>query len=128
MPIASGGKISGTGATFWFQNTRLPYWSMLESGDFEMMKPLFDMYMKALPIRQFATKKYYNHTGAYYPETLNFWGSYTNENYGLNREGIPISPEHRKQWENLLASVPEIPTRLINGERVIAPAPLMSCH
>ena len=211
------------GGPFWFQNTRLPYWTMLESGDFEMMKPLFDMYMKALPIRQFATKKYYKHTGAFFPETMNFWGTWTNVNYGSNREGMPdgltentyiryywtcglelslmmmdyydftrkesfakdtlvpfvseileffdkhwhrdiegkilftpaqaletyqtavnptpdiaglkfvipkllgykellISAEKRKQWENLLLSVPEIPTRMINGDKVIAPA------
>jgi alpha-L-fucosidase 2 len=211
------------GGPFWFQNTRLPYWSMLECGDFEMMKPLFNMYIKALPIRQFATKKYYNHAGAFFPETMNFWGTWTNTNYGSNRQGMPdgltentyiryywtgglelslimldyydftrsevfkndtlvpfvseilefydkhwrrdidgkilftpaqsletyqtavnptpdiaglrfvtakmlglkgtqISPEKRKQWENLLASVPEIPTRLMIGDKVIAPA------
>jgi len=211
------------GGPFWFQNTRLPYWSMLESGDFEMMKPLFDMYVKDLPIRQLATKKYYNHTGAFFPETMNFWGTYTDVNYGSKREGMPngltentyiryywtsglelsammldyydfthsaafakdtlvpfvtqilefydkhwrkdiegkilftpaqaletyqttvnptpdvaglrfvtakmlelktvdISPAIRKQWEKLLAAVPDIPVRLINGEKVIAPA------
>lgn len=211
------------GGPYWFQNTRLPYWSMLEAGDFDLMEPLFSMYMKALPIRQFATKKYYNHTGAFYPETMNFWGTWTDVNYGLKREGMPdgltentyiryywtgglelslmmmdyydftrsqafakdtlvpfvteileffdkhwrrdiegkilftpaqaletyqtavnptpdiaglrfvttkilgltgieISTDRRKQWENLLASVPEIPVRMINGERVIAPA------
>jgi alpha-L-fucosidase 2 len=77
------------GGPFWFQNTRLPYWSMLASGDFDQMKPLFDMYMKALPIRQFATKKYYGHGGAHFPETMNFWGTWTNVNYGVNREGKP---------------------------------------
>ncbi len=213
------------GGPFWFQNTRLPYWSMLESGDFEMMKPLFEMYMKALPLRQFATKKYYKHTGAFFPETMNFWGTWTNVNYGSKRDGMPdgltentyiryywtsglelslmmldyydftksktfardtllpfvtevleffdkhwmrdiegkilftpaqsletfqtvvnptpdvaglrfitakmlefngveISPEHRKQWENLLASVPDIPLRTISGDKVIAPATL----
>lgn len=77
------------GGAFWFQNTRLPYWSMLESGDLEMMKPMFDMYVKAIPIRQFATKKYYKHAGAFFPETMNFWGTYTNVNYGTKRGGMP---------------------------------------
>ncbi len=213
------------GGPFWFQNTRLPYWSMLEAGDFEMMKPLFEMYLKALPLRQFATKKYYRHTGAFFPETMNFWGTWTNANYGSKRNGMPdgltentyiryywtgglelsqmmldyydfkqsktfakdtllpfvteileffdkhwmrdiegkilftpgqaletfqtavnptpdvaglrfltakmlelkgveISPDRRKQWENLLTSVPDIPLRTINGEKVIAPAAL----
>lgn len=77
------------GGAFWFQNTRLPYWSMLESGDLDMMKPLFDMYVKAIPIRQFAAQKYYRHTGAFFPETMNFWGTYTNVNYGTKRAGMP---------------------------------------
>ena len=213
------------GGPYWFQNTRLPYWSMLESGDMEMMRPLFEMYMKTLPLRQFATKKYYGHSGAYYPETMNFWGTWTNVNYGSNRTGMPdghtentyiryywtgglelalmmldyydftgsaafardtlvpfateilefydrhwhrdidgkilfvpaqaletyqtvanptpdlaglmyvipkmlsladglVTPERRKQWENLLAAVPEIPLRQVNWQKVIAPAAL----
>lgn len=60
------------GGYYWFQNTRLPYWSMLEAGDFDLMMPLFNMYMKALPQRMYATKKYYQHDGAFFPETLNF--------------------------------------------------------
>lgn len=28
------------GAPYWFQNTRLLYWNMLASGDYEMMQPL----------------------------------------------------------------------------------------
>ncbi len=77
------------GGPYWFQNTRLPYWSMLQAGDFEMMAPLFRMYMDALPLRKAATKKYYSHDGAFYPETMYFWGTYTNDNYGRNREGMP---------------------------------------
>ncbi|MEA1950601.1 MAG: DUF5703 domain-containing protein, partial [Planctomycetota bacterium] len=38
------------GGGYWLQNTRLPYWAMLESGDFEMMRPFFEMYIKALPL------------------------------------------------------------------------------
>ena len=32
------------GGPYWWQNTRLPYWSMLEAGDFDLMQPLFKMY------------------------------------------------------------------------------------
>lgn len=77
------------GGAYWFQNTRLPYWSMLCSGDFEMMAPLFRMYMEALPLRRAATQKYYGHEGAFYPETMYSWGTYVDANYGRRREGIP---------------------------------------
>jgi len=77
------------GACYWWQNTRLPYWAMLYSGDFELMKPLFEMYMKALPLAKFRSEKYYKHKGAMYPETMYFWGTWNNENYGWDREGKP---------------------------------------
>jgi hypothetical protein len=65
------------GGCYWWQNTRLPYWSLLNAGDFDLMNPLFSMYMKALPMRREATIKYYGHSGAFFPETMNFWGTYT---------------------------------------------------
>jgi alpha-L-fucosidase 2 len=77
------------GGPFWFQNTRLAYWPMLASGDLEMMDPLFRMYLNALPLRRTATRTYYHHDGAYFPETMNFWGTYTDENYGRDRSGMP---------------------------------------
>lgn len=36
------------GGGYWWQNTRLIYWPMLASGDFELMKPLFKMYSDEL--------------------------------------------------------------------------------
>jgi hypothetical protein len=35
---------------YWLQNTRLVYWGMLASGDWDMMGPLFRMYRDALPV------------------------------------------------------------------------------
>ncbi|MDR3260362.1 MAG: DUF5703 domain-containing protein [Tannerella sp.] len=77
------------GGCYWFQNTRLPYWAMLHSGDFEMMKPWFRMYMDALPMARYCTEKYFGHAGAYFPETMYFWGTFCNDNYGWNRAGKP---------------------------------------
>lgn len=78
------------GGPYWWQNTRLPYWSMLEAGDFDLMQPLFRMYREMLPLRQAATKKYYNHEGAFFPETQYFWGTYVDGNYGRNRSKLPL--------------------------------------
>lgn len=77
------------GGPYWWQNTRLPYWSMLKSGDFDMMLPLFDMYRNTLETRKEATRKYYNHDGAFYPETMYFWGTYVDANYGIDRTDMP---------------------------------------
>jgi len=80
------------GGGYWWQNTRLAYWSMLEAGDFDLMPPLFDMFMRALPARQLATQTYYGHGGAFYPETQSFWGNYLDQGdlgYGTDRQGKP---------------------------------------
>ncbi len=78
------------GGGFWFQNTREAYWAMLYTGDYDMMLPLFNMYRNALPLRQAATEAYYHHQGAFFPETIYFWGNYMDaDNYGIDRKGKP---------------------------------------
>ena len=79
------------GGPYWFQNTRLIYWPMLASGDSELMQPFFDMFREALMLAQKRTKLYFNHDGAFFPETMYFWGAYANSNYGWNREGKQAS-------------------------------------
>ncbi len=70
------------GGCYWFQNTRLPYWPMLASGDYEMMRPLFRMFLDALPLARIRTPIYFGHEGAFFPETMSFWGTYENGGYG----------------------------------------------
>jgi hypothetical protein len=78
------------GGCYWFQNTRLPYAAMPAAGDLDMMEPLFRMYLDALPLALERTRLYYGHGGAFFPETMFFWGTYQNEIYGWNREGKPL--------------------------------------
>jgi hypothetical protein len=91
------------GGPYWFQNTRLAYWPMPGSGDFDMMRPLFEMFLNVLPFAQARTKVYFNHAGAFFPETMYFWGAYANDNYGWTREGKPVSHVDntyiRRHWE-----------------------------
>ena len=79
------------GGPYWFQNTRLAYWPMLAAGDFDLMRPLFRMYLDALPLAKARTPLYFGHSGAFFPETMYFWGTYANTNYGWNRAGKPLS-------------------------------------
>ncbi|MCK0158261.1 DUF5703 domain-containing protein [Cellulophaga sp. F20128] len=102
------------GGPYWWQNTRLPYWAMLESGDFEMMKPLFKMYQDALPIRKFATETYYNHQGAFFPETMYFWGTYVDGNYGRNRDGLPLGMTENKYVRHYWQSGLEISLMMLD--------------
>jgi len=75
------------GGPYWFQNTRLIYWSMLYSGDYDLMGPFFRLYLDALPLAKYRTKVHFGHDGACYPETMSLFGSYTNQDYGSDREG-----------------------------------------
>ncbi len=78
------------GGPYWWQNTRLSYWPMLASGDFEMMNPLFAMYQATLPLAEHRTQVWFGHRGAFFPETMYFWGMFTNSNYGWKRENLPV--------------------------------------
>ncbi|MCX7712383.1 MAG: DUF5703 domain-containing protein [Chthoniobacterales bacterium] len=74
------------GPGYWHQNTRLPYWAMLMSGDFDLMRPYFKMYRDALPLEMERCRKYCGHEGAFFPETIYFWGAYLEHNYGWAEE------------------------------------------
>ncbi len=78
------------GPCYWFQNTRPIYWPMLACGDYDLMQPFFRMYSDVLPLAQARTPIYYGHDGAFFPETIYFWGTYQNEIYGWDREGKPL--------------------------------------
>lgn len=75
------------GAQYWFQNTRPMYWARLMAGDFDMMKPLFDMYSAQIPLNSELVQKYYGHGGAYFAETAPFYG-------GFDRVAAPDSVEN----------------------------------
>jgi alpha-L-fucosidase 2 len=97
------------GGPCWLQNTRLPYWSMLYSGDYDLMRPLFRMLRDQLPLRTAATKTYFGHDGAYYPETAHFWGNYADGNYGFNRGDLPHGTTQnqyiRRHWVGIIEIV-----------------------
>lgn len=104
--VNSGMKFSpdyrNWGNDFWWQNTRLPYYAMLPSGDFEQMKPLFDFYLSRMDAFRTLARKYYNAEGAFIPETVTIFGTYANGEYGWDRTGVDAnyveSPYIRYIW------------------------------
>jgi alpha-L-fucosidase 2 len=70
------------GGPYWHQNTRLIYWPLLTSGDTDLMRSFFNMYIDALPFSKAYTESLFHHSGAFFPETFYFWGSYTMDNFG----------------------------------------------
>jgi len=71
------------GPGYWWQNTRLPYISMLTSGDVEMTTPLYKMYCQDLfEYHKYRTRMHTGHGGIYVPECIYFWGEMFAETYG----------------------------------------------
>jgi alpha-L-fucosidase 2 len=104
------------GPGYWWQNTRLPYYSMCAAGDFEMMEPLFNMYARDLmPFFKYRTQKYLGHGGAYIPECIYFWGDVFAEAYGTQpfaerADKLQVSEWHKYEW----VSGPELVTLLLD--------------
>ncbi|MDR1440561.1 MAG: DUF5703 domain-containing protein [Clostridiales bacterium] len=78
----------GWGGGYWFQNTRHIYWNMLYCGDYAMMKPFFEMYLGMQPLAEYRTKEYFGHDGFFIPETVTFFGTYLDTNYGTDRKNM----------------------------------------
>jgi len=78
------------GGGYWWQNTRLAYWPMLASGDFDLMMPLFRTYLDTLPLAEHRTKTWYEHGGAFFPEMMHFWGLHNDVDYGGKHKPIGV--------------------------------------
>ena len=72
------------GNSYWNQNNRLLYWPLIATGDFDLLKPWFDMYLKALPLATDRTQIYFHHPGAAFIETGYFWGTPNLNDFGWN--------------------------------------------
>jgi alpha-L-fucosidase 2 len=66
------------GGQYWFQNTRAMYWPRLKAGDYDIMQPLFRMYLGEIRNNETTVKKLYNHEGSYVAETSPHWGALPN--------------------------------------------------
>ncbi|HHI68029.1 MAG TPA: hypothetical protein ENJ97_01750, partial [Planctomycetes bacterium] len=92
------------GPGYWWQNTRLPYLSLCASGDFEMLRPFFEMYLeRVLPVARFRTRLYFGHGGAYMPECVYFWGDMFSETYGWKpwserKDKLQVNRYHKYEW------------------------------
>ena len=78
------------GGAYWFQNSRLVYWPTLASGDLELARPWIDMFARAHSLARYRVERGSHARGAYFPETITFWGAMRDADYGFDRpEGHP---------------------------------------
>jgi hypothetical protein len=87
------------GGDYWWQNTRLPYHGMLARGDGDRMRSLVDFYFRALRGCGARAKEYYGAEGAYFPETMTTFATYSNGDYGWNREGLEKGVVQCPWWQ-----------------------------
>jgi len=95
------------GGGYWFQNTRLTYWPMIMSGDFDLMEPWFRLYLDALPFAMARAKANFGiQNAAMFPETMTFWGTFLNSNYGYSRgdlqPGLSENTYLRRYWQGMI--------------------------
>lgn len=89
------GRVSGKsadarlwGGAYWWQNTRLIYYPMLASGDYDLIQPFLKFYLDLLPVMKKMTQKFYKHDGARFNETMHFWGAWRGGDIGWNRTNL----------------------------------------
>ena len=94
------------GGTMTAQNQRLVYWSMLKSGDCDMMVAQFDTYLRMLPNATKRTKFYWGHDGASFSEQIENCGLPNPTEYGKHKPGDDPGMDRNAwleyQWDTAL--------------------------
>jgi hypothetical protein len=89
------------------QNQRLVYFPMIKSGDFEMMKPQFDFYLRSLRNAELRSEVYWGHKGACFTEQMENFGLPNAAEYGWNRpkdfdKGMEYNAWLEYEWDTAL--------------------------
>ena len=80
------------------QNQRLVYWPMLKSGDFDLLKPQLDFYLRIYKNAEERSRLYWGHEGACLTEQIENYGLPCYPEYGTKRpEGFDPGME-RNAW------------------------------
>lgn len=95
------------GGTFTAQNQRLVYFPMLKSGDFDLMKPQFDFYLRILRNAELRSEVYWNHKGACFTEQMENFGLPNFAEYGTERPvgynpGVEYNAWLEYEWDTSL--------------------------
>ena len=78
------------GNSYWNQNIRLLYWPLVATGDYDLLEPWFQLYLKALPLAKDRMQIYFHHAGASLPETMLFWGVPNLNDFGWNNSTTEV--------------------------------------
>ena len=89
------------------QNQRLVYFPMIKSGDFEMMKPQFDFYLRSMRNAELRSEVYWGHKGACFTEQMENFGLPNTAEYGWSRpkdydHGMEYNAWLEYEWDTAL--------------------------
>ncbi|AWW31218.1 hypothetical protein DN752_14410 [Echinicola strongylocentroti] len=95
------------GGTMTAQNQRLVYFPMLRSGDFDLMKPQFDFYLRLLKNAELRSQVYWGHEGASFTEQIENFGLPNPAEYNWKRPddydpGMQYNAWLEYQWDTVL--------------------------
>lgn len=95
------------GGTHTAQNQRLVYFPMIKAGDFDMMKPQLDFYLRILKNAELRTEVYWKHKGACFTEQLENFGLPNYTEYGNKRpagfdKGLEYNAWLEYEWDTVL--------------------------
>jgi len=100
------------------QNQRLVYFPMIKSGDFDLLKPQFDFYLRILKNAELRSKVYWHHDGACFTEQMENFGLPNMAEYGFKRPSTFDKGVEYNAWlEYLWDTVFEFCLMMLEEER-----------
>jgi len=81
---------------------------MTACGDIEMMEPFFKLYESVRKLAESRTKLYHGCSGAYFPETMTVYGTYSGGDYGWDRTGKQPKDVGCPYWQFAWNQGPEL--------------------
>jgi len=100
------------------QNQRLVYFPMIKSGDFDLLKPQFDFYLRILKNAELRSKVYWHHDGACFTEQMENFGLPNMAEYGFKRpSNFDKGVEYNAWLEYLWDTVFEFCLMMLEEER-----------
>jgi Domain of unknown function (DUF5703) len=96
-----------SGGTHTAQNQRLVYFPMIKNGDWDLLKPQLDFYLRILKNAELRSKVYWNHGGASFTEQMENYGLPNYAEYGVRRpdnydKGVEYNAWLEYEWDTVL--------------------------
>lgn len=88
------------------QNQRLVYFPMIKGGDWDLLQPQLDFYLRILKNAELRSKVYWNHAGACFTEQMENYGLPNYAEYGQNRpanfdKGLEYNAWLEYEWDTV---------------------------